>query len=145
MKRILSTVLAVTAAMIVAGIIYSSFTPNPKSGPVNWLRISSAARSYALDLQSHGQPVPATVTLQDLMAEGLLTPQDVGGLSGMNAAVSLADETSPFLIRVQMQDGSGMSVLKDGSVLAGGKVRLASDTVIANTMPLDPQQGFKLH
>ena len=79
------------------------------------------------------------------MANGFLTPQDVGGLSDIDASVSLAGDADPFLMRVQMKDGSGIVVLKDGSVLSSGKVRLASDTVSVNTMPLNPEQGLKFH
>jgi hypothetical protein len=141
MKRILSIVAVVTVAMIVACIIYPSFTPRPKLGRVNAFAILEAARSYAADLQLNGQVVPATVSLHDLMRKGLLKPEDVSGFAGMDASVLLTTNASNpqgVLMRARMQDGGQAVVLTDGSVLTSGKIKLDSDIVSANTLPLQP-------
>ena len=119
MKRILSIIAVIAVMMMVASIIYSSFTPRPIPGRVNTFAILAAAQSYAVDLRLHGQVVPATVALHDLMGKGLLKPEDVSGFSGMDASVSLtanASHSLGVLMRVRMQDGSQMIALADGSV-----------------------------
>jgi hypothetical protein len=154
MKRILSFTAVVGVAIIVAEIIYSNFTrPTLAPGRVNGLRILAAARFYARDLQAHGQVVPATAPLHDLIAKGLLRPEDVSGFSGPDVSVSLtavASHPRDVLMRVRMQDGSQIVVLADGSVhLAGSKVesktsfappemRLVSDDVNLNALPSLP-------
>ena len=138
MKRILSIVAVVAVVMIVASIINSSFTPPRIPSRVNALAILAAAQSYAVDLRLHGQVVPATVALHDLMAKGLLRPDDVSGFSGMDVSVSLtanASQPHDVLMRVRMQDGSQIVVWTDGSVLSSGKIKLDSDIVSINSTP----------
>jgi len=118
-RRLTLTVMAVVAVVLIAAI--SIFFPFPRPVPsrMNDAKIFAAAQAYAHDLQAHGQPVPTTVALQDLLAKGLLTPADVSGFAGMDVTVSLtANEMHPtdILMRVRMQDGSQFVALTDGSV-----------------------------
>jgi hypothetical protein len=119
MKRILSMIAVAGVVVIVAEIIYSGIiTPTHVPTRVNGPEILAAAHSYARDLTSHGQVVPAMVSLRDLIAKGLLKPQDLTGFSGMDASVSLTANAShphDVLMWVRMQDGTQMVVLTDGS------------------------------
>ena len=119
MKRA-SKVMAVVAFLLVAGFFaYIISVPRPVSGRVNALKIMTAAQTYAHDLKAHGLAVPATVALQDLIAQGLLTTADVSGFAGMDVTVSLVHaDRSPqeVLMRVRLQDGSQIVALEDGSV-----------------------------
>lgn len=153
MKRILSTIAVVGVIVIVAEIIFSGYSgPTPIPSQVNGTKILAAAQSYARDLQAHGQVVPATVSLHNLMAKGLLKPEDASGFSGMDVSVSLTTKaTGPqdVLMWVRMQDGSQIVALTDGSVhiarpkavgstndlgLASGTVELSDNTVKINAI-----------
>jgi hypothetical protein len=118
MKRIFTIIAVVAVVMIAASIFYFNFT-RPIPSRINAPKIMAAAQSYAQDLRAHGQVVPATVSLHDLIAKGLLRPDDVSGFSGMAVTVSLTvSENNPqdVLMRVRMQDGSQVVALSDGSV-----------------------------
>jgi len=118
MKRTLTVMAVVAVVLIAASVTYFTFT-RPAPGRVNAPKILAAAQTYAHDLRAHGQAVPATVALQDLLARGLLSPADVSGFGGMEVTVSLtANDRNPqdILIRVRMQDGGQIVALADGSV-----------------------------
>lgn len=81
----------------------------------------AAAEAYARDFRARGQPMPATVELQDLLAKGWLQADDAKGFAGMQVTISLTvDESHPrdVMMRVQMQDGSEVVALADGSVMS---------------------------
>lgn len=105
-------------AIILAGVLYFKRT-QPALGPANAKSILVAAQTYAKDLKLHGQAVPQTVDLKDLLAKGLLQPGDVKGFAGIQVTIYLAvDPNNPqdVLMRARLQDGSEMAVLADGSV-----------------------------
>ena len=118
MKRILTVIAVAAVVMIAASITYFTLT-RPTAGRVDAPKIMAAAQTYAHDLQAHGQAVPATVALRDLIAKGLLRPEDASGFAGMEVTVSLTvSESNPqdVLMRVRMQDGSQLVAMADGSV-----------------------------
>jgi hypothetical protein len=118
MKRTLTVIAVAAVVILAAGVTYFKFT-RPAPSRVDASKILAAAHAYAHDLQVHGQAVPATVDLQDLIAKGLVSPADVSGFAGMAVTISLtASEGNPqaVLMRVRMQDGSQLVTLADGSV-----------------------------
>ena len=118
MKRTFTVVAVVAVVMIAVTFTYFTFT-RPAPGRGDAPKILAAAQTYAHDLQAHGQPVPETVALRDLIAKGLVSPADASGFAGMDVTVSLtASDRNPqdVLTRVRMQDGSQIVALADGSV-----------------------------
>lgn len=104
--------------MVTGSLIYFVATSHD-GGHVNAARILAASRTYADGLRAQAAPVPATVSLQDLVDRGLLAEADVAGFAGLDLNVSLAvDETRPqeVLIRARLPDGQEVVALADGSV-----------------------------
>jgi Flp pilus assembly protein CpaB len=82
-------------------------------------KLAAAERSYVRDRVSHGQPLPASVTLQDLVSGGYISADEVRSLGG--AEVTFYPEVTDaypqsFVVRVRMPDGVEMAALADGSV-----------------------------
>jgi hypothetical protein len=85
----------------------------------NGAAIVDAARAYTHDLQARKQPVPASISLEDLAALHFLKPQDIEAFRGMKAIVSLTgdpNDPNSVLMRVHSPDGSDVVLLADGSV-----------------------------
>ncbi|HWY76719.1 MAG TPA: hypothetical protein VN281_13940 [Verrucomicrobiae bacterium] len=110
-------VLVGLVAVVVAGLIY--FSPSG-SGRVDASKIIAAARVYTAELRSRGAPLPASVTLEELIGKGYLKRDDVSGFKGVEVEVYLVGNTNqpgpPVLMRARMPDGHDMVVLSDGSV-----------------------------
>ena len=122
MKRT-SIALAVLALVIVAVLVVGSvFHPASSSrlpGHLNGIKLITAAKTYARDLNGQGLPVPAAVSLKELTARGLLTEADVSGFAGMEVTVNPSVEaTRPrdVLVRARLPAGDEFVVLADGSV-----------------------------
>ncbi len=82
-------------------------------------RLGTAVETFARDRKASGGVVPATVPLQELVSVGYLRTNDIRGLEGRDATVSLSSvETDPqtVLIRVRASDGSTIALMADGSV-----------------------------
>jgi len=119
MKNTLTVIAVVAIVLIAISITYFAF-PRPVTRRVDAPKILAAARTYAHDLRAHGQAVPATVTLQDLVAKGPLSPADVSGFAGMEVTVSLTPKDDRYpqevLMSVRLKDGSEMVAWEDSSV-----------------------------
>ena len=84
-------------------------------------RVQAAVQGFARDRKAGGKPLPAAVALQDLVSGGYLRADEVSGLNGAQATVTLdADESAPSMIwiRVQFPDGCSFAELADGSIQA---------------------------
>jgi len=118
MKRSLAVIAVLTIAFLVGCMVYfASFNRQP--GHVDALKILTAARTYTANLRAEGLPVPASVSLQELINRRLLTASDVSGFTGMEVTINLsADDTRPqdILIRAHLEDGQEIVTLADGSV-----------------------------
>ena len=82
-------------------------------------KLAAAEQSYVRDHASRGQPLPASVTLQDLLSGGYVTTDEVRSLAGADVVFyPTVTEATPqaILVRVRMPDGTEMAVLADGSV-----------------------------
>jgi hypothetical protein len=117
MKRILLTTIMAAVLLVTAWFIYDTFFGAPP-GRVNTAKIMNAANAYAQGLKTQGKTVPATVNLKDLIAQGLLAPNDVSGFAGMDVTVSLVIDRShqDVLLRARLPDGQEIVAMTDGSV-----------------------------
>jgi len=83
-------------------------------------KLVAAVQAFAADRRSHGQPLPSSISLRELVRDGYIAADDVPAFDGMEATLSLtADETYPQepLMTIRFpRDGGGMVVLSDGSV-----------------------------
>jgi hypothetical protein len=86
---------------------------------VRFHELASAVQSYSRDHISRGQPLPASVTLRDLVSGGYIPTKDVRAFDGLDVAfyptVSDSDPQA-VLVRVRMSDGSQIVALSDGSI-----------------------------
>jgi hypothetical protein len=82
-------------------------------------KLVAAEQSYLRDHVSRGQPLPASVTLRDLVGSGYISTNDVRAFDGMEVIFyPTANNNDPqaILVRVRISDGSQVVVLADGSV-----------------------------
>ena len=118
MKRTLTVVAVLTLCLVVGSKLYFS-SPNNTMGNVNATRILEAAESYSNELKSKGAPVPPTVSLKELLDQGLLAEKDLGMLADTEVTVSLsADWGRPqdIIIKAYLPDSQKIVALADGSV-----------------------------
>jgi hypothetical protein len=79
----------------------------------------SAMQMFSRDLTARGQPLPATVSLRELVGSGYIAASDVRAFDGMDVMISLtADESQPQEVRIRVRgpDGTVTTLLADGSV-----------------------------
>ncbi len=108
------------AIMIAAALIYWFATSKESSAKFNGAAIVAAARDYTRDLKSRNQPIPKSVTLDDLVEHHFLTPSQVEAFSGAKTTVMLmANMSDPasILMHVHFSDGTEFVLLTDGNVL----------------------------
>jgi hypothetical protein len=117
-RLILIVGLPVVAALLVsAALIYR--WQRTQTAFNNLPRLAVAVQNYSRELASHGQPMPASVTLQDLESHGYISSNDVRAFMG--AEVTFYPTVShtnlqATLVRVRMPDGVQIAALADGSV-----------------------------
>jgi hypothetical protein len=83
-------------------------------------RIVQAVRAFALDHTSRGVPLPASVSLTELISHGFLGAEDVKPFAHTDVRILLtADESRPsrILIEARLPDGTRIAGLADGSVM----------------------------
>jgi len=96
--------------------VYIQIAQAPK---IDGLQFISALMAYTGDLKQQGKPVPAVVTLRDLVAGGYITPAETGIFSNLDVSFSTrADDTNPQapLVWVKTPDGTYTTTMADGSV-----------------------------
>ncbi len=82
-------------------------------------KLISAMHVFGRDLSQRGLPLPATVSLRELVEAGYIGANDVRVFEGVEVTIALtADESrsQDCLIRMKMADGSVCALLVDGSV-----------------------------
>ncbi len=107
------------AFMAVAGLVYVVMGAKDTSGRFNGAALVAAARAYTRDLQARKQPIPKTVTLEELVALHFLQPGDIEAFRGLKATIMLTSDGSgpqSVLMRVRLPDGGEIVLLSDGSV-----------------------------
>ncbi len=118
MKRILNAIAVLTMVIVAGGWIYFS-SSSSQPGHVDGDKLLSAVKIYKGNLKRQGMDVPASVSLKELIARGLLTEADMSGFWGLDISVILsADEIRPqnVLMRARFPDGHEIVALGDGSV-----------------------------
>jgi len=83
-------------------------------------KLAAAEQRYVQEHVSHGQSLPASVTLQDLVGGGYISSDDVRSLEGSDVTFypqAISDsQPQAILVRVRLSDGSQIAALADGSV-----------------------------
>jgi hypothetical protein len=117
-RRMTIAIAVAVAIMVMAGLVYLSLASKDTSAKFNGAAIVTAARDYTRDLQARKQPIPQSVTLEELVALHFLQPAQVEAFRGSKATIMLtADASNPqgVLMRVHMPDGSEFVLLNDGT------------------------------
>jgi hypothetical protein len=71
--------------------------------------LAAAEQSYLRDHVSRGQPLPASVTLRDLVSSGYISTNDVRAFDGMEVIfypTASNNDPQAILVRVRISDGS---------------------------------------
>jgi hypothetical protein len=119
MRRMAIAIAAAVAIMVAAGLVYYFMASKETSGKFNGAAIVAAARDYTRGVQLRKQPVPKSITLEELVALHYLKPEQVEAFRGLKATIELStDDRGPkaVLMRVLMPDGGEFKLLSDGSV-----------------------------
>jgi hypothetical protein len=93
-------------------------------GLVDVPKLMAAASAYAQQLTASGAAVPSEVSLERLIAQGLLRSNDVAGFTGMKVSVTLAvdpQNLGQVLMRARLPDGTEIVARNDGSVQQVGR------------------------
>jgi hypothetical protein len=117
-KRMAVAIGAAVAIMLAVGFIYLLSSDDTSSEKINAPRIVAAAHAYTRQLVAAKQPVPNTVSLNELLTRGYLKPADVGPFMGLDAVIILTSDASKpraALMRVRMPDGTDLLLFNDGS------------------------------
>jgi hypothetical protein len=117
--------LILVGLVFVTGLGYFLLRPAPP-GRVDAGKIIAAAQAYSRELKASATPVPASVSMEQLITKGLLKREDVSGFDGVEVTVYLSRDTNAprsVLMRAHLPDGQDVTVLTDGSVQApaGGR------------------------
>ena len=108
--------LVVAAAVVCAVLVFHWQHSQPvfKDAP----KLAAAVQAFSRDQAARGQPLPASVSLHELVSGGYIATNDVHAFDGMDVTISLASDAYPqsILIHVRMSDGTEIAAMADGSV-----------------------------
>lgn len=84
-------------------------------------KLAAAEQRYIREHVSRGQPLPASVTLQDLVSGGYVSADEVRSLDGSDVtfypqAISSNSQPQDIVVRVRMPDGVQIAQMVDGSI-----------------------------
>ena len=117
-RRMTVAVAAALAIMVAAGLVYLLVASKDTGARFNGAVLVAAARAYTRDLQVRKQPIPQSVTLEELVAFHFLQPGDIEAFRGLKATIVLTTDASDpqaVLMRVRLPDGGEIVLLSDGS------------------------------
>jgi hypothetical protein len=123
-RRMTIAIAAAVAIMVVAGLLYLFLTSKDTTARFNGAALVAAARAYTRDLQVRKQPIPQSITLEELVALHFLQPGEIEAFRGLKATIVLtADGSGPqaVLMQVRLPDGGEIKLLGDGSVQQGAR------------------------
>jgi hypothetical protein len=118
LKRMAVAIGAAVAIMVAAGLIYLLAAGDSSPAKIDGLKIVAAGSAYTRGLIANRQPIPKTVSLNELLTRGYLKPADIAPFQGLDAALVLTSDLSNpqrVLMRVHMPDGSDLVLLGDGT------------------------------
>ena len=106
-------------ALLSSALISSVLTRDNEALPVSGVRLVAALSEWGRGFRARGVPLPATVSLDDLIRLGHLKREDARSFDGASLTFHTdVDETKPqgVLIEARMTDGTWLAILGDGSV-----------------------------
>jgi hypothetical protein len=116
-KRFLIFTAVIALAVILGCCLFVIL--KPQSGHLDAAKITAAIHDYSSKMKSENQPLPPTISLQELIAKGFLKHEDVSAFDGWSVTVSLtADDAYPqsILMTATSSKGERMLVMADGSI-----------------------------
>jgi hypothetical protein len=122
MKRVWAIVGVVAALMIVFGVDYMrTHSGHPGSQDFHDLPgLLAAIQAFVGDTTNRGQPLPQSVSLDELVSRGYISSNSVCAFEGMGAKVWLranpTGTSSEILMSARLPDGRVCAALADGSV-----------------------------
>jgi hypothetical protein len=128
-KNTVAATAAISLTLALGTAIYFA-NINPEDHSINAGKLLQATRSYVHLLAGKEQSLPDSVTVKDLITQGLLAEADVPGFHGMDVSLKLsADDIQPHevLVRARYADGDEIVVLGDGSVQQRSKNRINAE------------------
>jgi hypothetical protein len=118
-RRMTIAIAAALAIMLAAGLVYLFVASKDTSARFNGAALVAAARAYTRDLQVRKQPVPQSITLEELVALHFLQAGEIEAFRGLKATIVLTTDASDpqsVLMRVRLPDGGEIKLLGDGTV-----------------------------
>ena len=118
-RRLIALASSLIAVAIVACVALTSYWQRQQPVLRDASKLVAAVQAFSRDRTAAGQPLPASVSLRELIGSGYVAASDMQAFDGMEVTISLvADETRPqeILIRVRLPDGRVIAQLADGSV-----------------------------
>ena len=113
---IVGLLMAVAALVSVALVFHWQHCQTFKNLP----KIVLAAQTFSRDKVAHGEPLPASVSIRDLLASKYISTEDLREFDGMDVTVypttNVTDLPHFILIRVRMPDGTQIVAMGDGSI-----------------------------
>src|ERR1700733_5442733 len=113
-RRMTIAIAAALAIMVAAGLVYVFLVSKETSAKFNGAAIVAAARAYTHDLRDRKEPIPKSVTLEELAERHFLKPEAISAFRGLNATVMLTSQESTahtVLMRVHFPDGGDIVLL----------------------------------
>jgi hypothetical protein len=110
---------AAVAIIVAAALVHFFLTARPSAARFNGAAIVAAARDYTRELRAANQPIPNSISLEQLVALHYLKPGQVEVFQGLKATLQLSTTNTSaqtVVMRVLMQDGEEVQLLGDGSV-----------------------------
>jgi hypothetical protein len=106
-------------ALLTAAALFLHQVPTTQRRQVDISKIMAATSTYRQQLEHAGVALPSEVPVDQLIARGLLSSNEVSAFAGMNVTVTLAVEKNnpqQVLMRVRLPNGQELVTLNDGSV-----------------------------
>jgi len=119
-RRMTIAIAVAVAIMAAAGLVYLSLTSKDTNTRFNGAALVAAARAYTRDLQARQQPIPKSVTLEQLVSLHFLQPAEIEAFRGFNATIVLttdAKDPQAVLMQVRLPDGGEVRLLGNGNVV----------------------------
>jgi len=118
-RRLIVFLASAIAVAVVVCVVLTTYWQRKQPVFRDAPKLMSAMQAYSRDLSARGQPLPATVSLRELVSGGYISASAVHAFDGMDVTITLkADEADPqaILMRARLPDGSVTALMADGSV-----------------------------
>jgi hypothetical protein len=118
-RRLIVVAVLLVVAAIMAWMALISYWQHSQPAFKDAPKLVAAAQAFSRDHALPGQPLPASVTLRDLVSGGYISAEDVRAFDGVEVTIyPAAGNGNPqaILVRARMPDGTRIAVLADGSV-----------------------------